>query len=499
MKYINVSWFCLLNCQLSLAQPMPAREFRGVWIATVANVDFPSQKGLKSKVQKKEFVNILNKQKENGINAVFFQVRPAADAFYKKSREPWSRWLTGEQGKAPKPNYDPLLFMIEQSHRRSMEFHAWFNPYRATFDSVSKIASNHITQTKPEWFLTYNGKKLFNPGLPQVRDYLTQVILDVVKNYDIDGVHFDDYFYPYSVANDSLRDEKTFRQFNNDFSDRNDWRRNNVNLLIKSLKDSIFAYKPYLKFGVSPFGVWRNSSQDTLGSDTQAGQTAYDNLYADVRLWLQNGWIDYVIPQVYFSTAHPKVNYTKLTDWWTKNCFDRHLYIGLGAYKTSRDKDSTWHTGAELGRQIAFNRTYNQIQGAVFFSSKTLINNPSHIADSLRENYFASPALLPIMAWKPKINISPPQKIKVKTSKKGIKLSWKNKNADAKNFVVYRTALDSGKKILIKIVASKKRNKLYDQQILPATTYSYTLTGLDRLQNEGTSSPPLLVTSKTSF
>lgn len=478
-----------------LAQSAPKREFRAVWIATVANIDFPSRRDLSTDEQKEEFRRILDAHQRNGLNAVVVQIRPAADALYARSREPWSPWLTGQQGRPPQPFYDPLEFMLAECRQRCMEFHAWFNPYRATFDSASYLIPNHLTKTHPEWFLTYGGKKIFNPGLPPVREYVTQVIMDVVRNYDIDGVHFDDYFYPYTIANDTLRDDDAFAQHPSGFADKDDWRRNNISLLVKNLHDSLKALKPWVKFGVSPFGVWRNLAVDSLGSDTQSGQTTYDNLYADVRLWLREGWIDYVAPQIYFSTQHPKVNYAKLLDWWTKNSFGRHLYIGQGAYKIGRDRDSTWRDVHQNGNQLRLNRTYAQVQGSIFFSSKSLIGNALGVGDSLRNDFYRHPALIPVMdsgAAAP----NAPAALKMKKKDKGMRLRWKATDPQTRYFAVYRFPLEQpvnvgdGRFLLATVAAQRKNGKLRrrtkynDVQTPNPAPCRYAVTAVSRLHHE---------------
>src|SRR3546814_405031 len=264
--------FCA--CLAATAQELPPkREFRAVWVATVANIDWPSEAGLSSDTQKREFRQLLEKHHQTGMNAVIVQVRPAADAFYAKGREPWSEWLTGTQGKAPSPFYDPLQFMVQEAHSRGMEFHAWFNPYRAVFRSNGRVDPDHITKRKPEWFFNYDGKKLFNPGISEARHYIVQVIMDVVRNYDVDGIHFDDYFYPYPARGEHIPDAALYRRYAPKGMSLEDWRRRNVNMLISELQDSIHAEKPYVKFGISPFGIWKNREQDVDGSDTDGGSS----------------------------------------------------------------------------------------------------------------------------------------------------------------------------------------------------------------------------------
>ena len=317
-----------------------------MWVATVENIDWPNQRGETPAQYRAEYRRLLDAGQKAGLNAVFVQIRPASDAFYKSDIEPWSKWLTGTQGKAPADGDDPLPFLITEAHRRGMEFHAWFNPYRATMDSVTRrLAPNHPYRQHPQWFLRYGGQLLYNPGLPEVRNHIYRVILDVVRRYDIDAVHFDDYFYPYPDPGKVFHDEAAFRDFNPDSLKLADWRRQNVNTLIHDLHDSIQSAKRWVKFGISPFGVWMNKSKAfPEGSDTRAGQPSYSNLYADTRLWLKEGWIDYIVPQLYWSTNFRLCPYPVLVDWWSKNHFDRHLYIGHGTYRMleSTRSDTTW-------------------------------------------------------------------------------------------------------------------------------------------------------------
>jgi len=369
----------------------PKREFRGVWIATVVNIDWPGDVHLSVDKQKQQLIDILDADQRAGINAVIFQVRPAADAFYAKSGEPWSRWLTGQQGVAPNPMYDPLEFAITEAHKRGMELHAWFNPYRATFDGNFKsLCTCHITNQMPSWFFTYGGIKLFNPGIPQVRDYIVKVILNVVDNYDIDGVHMDDYFYPYKIDGQKIKDDETFKAYAGEFTDIKDWRRNNVDLLIQMLSDSIHEHKPYMKFGIAPFGIWKNSSQDPEGSETHGGDSYYE-LYADTRKWMQQGWLDYVVPQLYWNFGYRLAPFENLVDWWSDNTFGRHLYVGQAPYRVFEPKSRAFHNPLELPNQVRYLRNNARVQGSVFFSNTSLIKNPLGFTDSLHTNFYKHP------------------------------------------------------------------------------------------------------------
>lgn len=379
-------------------KPIRSTEFRAAWVATVDNIDWPSRKGLPADSQKAEFARLADMHKRNGMNALIVQIRPATDAFYPSPYEPWSEWLTGVQGRPPFPYYDPLAFMIEETHKRGMEFHAWCNPYRAVFTiGRSSIAPNHITRTQPDWFLDYGGKRYFDPGNKDVQAFLTNVIRDILMRYQVDAIHFDDYFYPYKVPGKDFPDEFSFRKYGNGMS-RDDWRRSNVDSIILKLSSLINEVKPQVKFGISPFGVWRNEDKDPRGSKTQAGQTNYDDLYADILLWLKSGWIDYVAPQLYWEFGHKAAPYEVLLDWWSKNTYGKHCYIGLGIYRG--ESNTIWKDSTLLPRQIEALRKTPNVHGAIFFSSKSFTKNLNGWSDSLRLNYYAEPAEVPKMEWK---------------------------------------------------------------------------------------------------
>src|SRR5215470_1700983 len=385
---------------LSLSKPVDY-EFRGVWIATVDNIDWPAKGMVNVEDQKAEFIRQLEMHKANGMNAMIVQVRPSADAFYPSKYEPWSQWLTGVQGRAPSPYYDPLKFMIEETHRRGMEFHAWCNPYRADFQiGKSSIARNHITRTHPEWFLTYGDKKYFDPSNKDAQQFVVNVVTDIVKRYDVDAIHMDDYFYPYRIAGKEFPDQAAYERSGTSLS-KDDWRRSNVDSIISMLSRAIKQQKPWVKFGISPFSVWRNKDQDPDGSDSKASQTNYDDLYADVLLWLQKGWIDYVAPQLYLEIGNSKIAYEKLLDWWSKHTYGRHLYIGQGIYRAG-EKNPAWKNPEELPEQIQLLRQYPNVQGSIYFSSTSFDRNPNGWNDSLKNNYYRAPAQIPPMDWLPK-------------------------------------------------------------------------------------------------
>jgi uncharacterized lipoprotein YddW (UPF0748 family) len=387
---------CLLFFSL-FAFSQPKYEFRAAWVATVDNIDWPSLGNYNTVLQKAEFVRQLDMLQRLGMNAVIVQVRPACDAFFPSSMEPWSEWLTGTQGKAPVPYYDPLEFMIEETHKRGMEFHAWCNPYRAVFRvNHSSIASNHVSRQHPDWILTYGDTKYLDPGNKDVQIYVNLVIRDMLSRYDIDAIHFDDYFYPYRIGTVEFPDNTSYLKYGQGM-DKETWRRSNVDSVIVMLHRTIQEVKKKCKLGISPFGVWRNLSKDSLGSDTRAGQTNYDDLYADIMLWLKNGWIGYVVPQLYWEFEQKNAPFGVLLDWWSKNHFDRPCYIGLGIYRAG--SNMYWRDKNQLPRQLHAIRDHPDIGGQVYFSSTSFFKNAYGWNDTLSENFYNYPALIAPMSW----------------------------------------------------------------------------------------------------
>jgi uncharacterized lipoprotein YddW (UPF0748 family) len=396
-------------------------------VATVANIDWPSRQDLTSKEQRAEMLLLLDKCKENNINAVFVQIRPTADAFYPSTLEPWSQWLTGKQGKAPQPFYDPLEFIITEAHKRCIEVHAWLNPYRAlNADDISQFDKNHLFHKKRELFLKYGGKYYFDPGLDETREFLVSVVKNMVETYDVDAIHFDDYFYPYPEKGQAFPDDKSYTKNPRGFTaeQRNDWRRNNVNLVIKEISDTIKSIKPWVEFGISPFGVWRNASNDPRGSATQAGVSNYDDLYADILKWLQEGTIDYVVPQLYWEIGKKVADYSVLVDWWSKNNYGANLYIGLYASQLGNSKISAWNKGNELIRQLQLNKQYPQVKGVAYFSAKTFVRNPQGLNDSLKAGFYKYPAIVPVNKNIQVEASTPPQNLHLYKDHKEAVLIW---------------------------------------------------------------------------
>lgn len=495
IRFLLLFSFFFYFSSLSADEPLPKREMRGVWIATVANIDWPSRAGLPVTQQKQELLTILDNHQRAGMNAVFLQIRPSADAFYAISTEPWSRFLTGVQGKIPGEGFDPLQFAIEQAHLRGMELHPWFNPYRATFDLVrANVHADHITNRRPDWFFTYGGKKWFDPGIPEVRDYIVGVIMNVVNNYDIDGVHFDDYFYPYPDGNRPLPDDQTYKKYGTAFKDKADWRRDNVNTLIKTLADSIRTEKPYLRFGISPFGIWDNKRNHPDGSETN-GFSGYRQLYADALTWAREGWVDYLMPQLYFPFQHRLAAYETLVDWWGKNTYGRHLYIGHASYRASDNGDG-WQNRSQIPDQIRYLRDNPASQGSVFYSSKSIAGNLAGLRDSLQYDLYKYRALPPSMPWLDSIPPAPPQHVLVRTvqNQEAVMINWLPPLAAADGeyafgYVIYR--FNEGEEInidnpqnILHITYNGKQTTYTDYAVRRDGEYIYVVTSLDRIKNE---------------
>ncbi|MEZ7505358.1 glycoside hydrolase family 10 protein [Flavobacterium sp. Arc2] len=371
----------------------PKNEFRAVWIATVVNIDWPKSGSDPIEKQKADYLEILDTYKKLNYNAVIVQIRSVGDAFYPSKLAPWSKYLTGKEGQAPSPYFDPLEWMITEAHNRGFEFHAWLNPYRATMDLRTDILSpTHDYYKHPEWMIKYGGKYYYDPALPEVQTHLIAVVDEVVRNYDIDAIHFDDYFYPYKIPGENFNDTASFKKYGGGMN-LPDWRRLNVNNFVKYCAFSIKKIKPWVQFGISPFGVWRNKSVDPRGSDTNSGQTNYDDLFADPVAWMENCWIDYLLPQLYWSIDHRTASYAKLIKWWSENSTNTAIYIGNGSYKINTDSDKKWNIPSEIPNQIDLTRTYKNIGGNAFFSAKSFVNRNKAVTDLLLQNQYRYPAL----------------------------------------------------------------------------------------------------------
>lgn len=461
------------------------REFRGAWIQTAFQPEYAK---MTPREMKRDFIRKLDYLQQCGINAIIFQVRPEADAFYQSDIEPYSRFFTGRQGVAPRPLFDPMAFLIEECHKRNMEFHAWLNPYRASTAGQTTFAPTHIYNKHPEWFVTYNKMVLFDPGLPQSRDFICKVVRDIVSRYDVDAIHMDDYFYPYPVAGLAFPDDDSFRRYGlakgYKPNQRADWRRENVNTLIRELKRTILLTKPWVRFGISPFGIYRNqkSTPDKSGSLTNGLQN-YDDLYADVLKWVREGWIDYNMPQVYWEIGHPAADYVTLVKWWDANANGGHLYIGQDVARTMK--------ASHLTRKMKYERALPNIRGNCFWPANELLWNNRGVADSLKRNYHRHPALIPAYTH---LHNRPPKEVKslkAQWTPEGYKLTWKA-DQSATNpelacyFVVYRFAPGEKQDLSdpSRIVKITRRTEYLLPYNRGKEKYRYVVTAVDRFHNE---------------
>jgi len=385
--------FIFLSCATTKA---PKEEFRGVWVATVANIDWPKNPNDEVIKKKKDYIQILDFYQKMNFNASIVQVRTAGDALYPTDLAPWSRYLTGKEGEAPKEFDGPLKWMIEETHKRGMEFHAWLNPYRATVSlDTTQLSQKHDFFQHPDWIIKYGKKYYYNPGLPAVREKFNRIIEELVTNYEIDAIHFDDYFYPYKVEGETFDDTESYKKYGLPGQSLEDWRRSNVDSLVKDVHKTIKKHKPWVQFGISPFGVWKNKSTDPLGSDTKAGQTTYEDLYADPVLWVQEGWLDYLAPQVYWSMDYPVASHKIITSWWAKNTPNTNLYVGNGTYKIKNNADKAWKKNNEIPKQLHFARDLDNIDGNIFFSAKSLIGQHEKVNKKLQKKFYNLPAKNP--------------------------------------------------------------------------------------------------------
>ena len=471
---------------ISVFQAQPKREFRGAWIQCV-NGQFI---GLGTEGIQQTLRSQLDELQRDGVNAVIFQVRAECDAMYPSNYEPWSRFLTGQQGVAPQPYWDPLKWMIDECHKRGMELHAWINPYRAKTKTTSVLASSHIANTNPERVFKYDDQYILNPGQPENREYICKIATDITRRYDIDGFHIDDYFYPYPAPGQTIQDDKEFQKYNNGIKDRGDWRRYNVNLFIKQLSDSIHAVKPWVKFGVSPFGIYRNKKSSTIGSQT-SGMQNYDDLYADVLLWVNNGWVDYCVPQLYWQVGHSSADYEELIKWWNRYASNRPLYIGEDVERTVKYADPQNPQSNQLPYKRRLHDEMKNVDGTVLWYAKSFVDNTGNYAATMRTTYWRNPALQPLM---PFIDAKAPKKprgVKPVWTKDGYMLFWRSPRGKkwgdkAAKYVIYR--FNNGENInisnpskIVNITAETFYKLPYEDG---KTKYTYIVTALDRMSNE---------------
>jgi uncharacterized lipoprotein YddW (UPF0748 family) len=495
MKNFTILLITILISSTLFSQSIPPkREMRAAWVATVTNLDWPSSPNLTVAQQKQELINLLDELKRDGINTVIFQIRTECDALYSSSFDPWSYWLTGSQGTAPSPYYDPLEFAIDEAHKRGMELHAWFNPYRAdrSVGSYPK-ASNHVTVLHPDWIIRITTStsdfKFLDPGLPMVRDYVTSVIYDIVSRYDVDGIHADDYFYPYPPNQITNQDAATFATYPRGFTNLGDWRRDNVNVLIAQVNDTIQSVKPWVKFGMSPFGIWKNGVPPGI-----TGLDAYSTIYCDPIAWLHNRSIDYLTPQLYWPFGGGQ-DYAKLQPWWADSVYanQRHFYPGHALYRV--DPSSGNWAANEIPRQIRFDRANPKVQGGVFFRAKSFVSNFKGVTDSLRNDLYRYIAILPTMDWKDVVAPNPPQNLRFERLANGqAGLAWDlpqtaSDGDSAKRYVVYRfdySAILPGdlenSAYILKVEGS--RESIPGEPPSPTGPFYFVVTSLDRNYNE---------------
>ena len=469
----------------------PKREMRGAWVATVADIDWPN-KNESPQRQMAALETMLNKLKAAGINTVFFQVRTECDALYQSKYEPWSYWLTGTQGKAPNPFYDPLQFAIREAHKRGMELHAWLNPYRAVKTiGEYKISPEHISVTHPQWILKFKTQKILNPGIPAVRDYIAKVVADIVRRYNVDGIQFDDYFYPYApkITNE---DAATYRKYKGKFKSIDNWRRNNINMMVAEVYDTIQSINPHVKFGISPFGIVENKFAYTKGFES------FKTLYCDPITWLKNKTVDYILPQLYWAIGNKAADYGSLLPWWAAVAGARQVYVGI--FSTKMASPDYKGSPSEIEREIRLSRQMIRTYGTAFFSAKSIADNYSHFADSLRV-YYKYPALIPAMTWKDSVPPLTPDDLKAEIHGTSVALKW-NKPARASDgdtayrYVIYRFNNPSQVNIedawdILNIQNGDETDFIDTTAYDTSAQYTYAVTALDRMNNE--SKPVLIV------
>ena len=476
---IRPAFTALLLFVVSTVCANTVREFRGAWIQCV-NGQFM---GMSTADMQKTLTYQLDELQKDGANAIIFQVRPECDALYNSSIEPWSRFLTGEQGKAPSPYWDPLQWMIEQCHKRGMELHAWINPYRAKTKTTHVLSPKHIAHKRRDLVFEYDGQYILNPAYDENRQYICHVVGDILRRYDVDGLHIDDYFYPYPAAGCTIPDENLYRRNPGGHSNIGDWRRYNVNLFMKEMHDTIRAVTPWVKFGVSPFGIYRNKKSDPNGSDTRGLQN-YDDLYADVLLWINNGWVDYCVPQIYWQIGHPTADYKTLIQWWDRNASARPLYIGEDVERTVKYKDDDNPNQHQMPAKYKLHDFANNVQGTVLWYAKAAVDNIGNYGMMLRNVYWRNPALQPLMPFISKKQPGKPRKVKMVWTSDGPMLFWtapktKSKSKDwASNAHQYAVYCDG----TLVAVTSDTFFKL--PYVDGKTKHTYVVTSLNRIHNE---------------
>lgn len=491
-KTFKMSWLALVTLLLTISTTLRAdnnakRQFRGAWIQCV-NGQFV---GLGTTNMQNTLRYQLDELEKDGVNAIIFQVRAECDALYPSKYEPWSRFLTGKQGLAPSPYWDPLQWMITECHKRGMELHAWINPFRAKTKTTTALADNHIVRQQPGRAFEYDGQYILDPAQAANRDYICQIVDDIVTRYDVDGLHIDDYFYPYPSAGHAIPDQAEYQSNPKGFKNIADWRRDNVNIAIKQLSETIHKRKPWVKFGVSPFGIYRNArTAPNVGSQT-TGLQNYDDLYADVLLWVNNGWIDYCAPQIYWQIGHSAADYKTLITWWDKYAANRPLFIGEDVERTVKYSDPANPSSHQLPAKHQLHQQMPHVNGTILWYAKAVVDNVGNYGTVLRNNYWRYPALQPLMPFIDKKAPKKPRGVKPVWTSDGYILFWKQPKGKkwhdvATKYVVYR--FNNGEKINLddnsKIVKITYDTMYKLPYVDGKTKYTYVVTALDRMSNE---------------
>ncbi len=481
--------FTNLGCEVSIKMCAAGkREFRGAWIQCV-NGQFES---IGTEKMQQTLTYQLNELQKDGVNAIIFQVRPECDALYESRYEPWSRFLTGKQGTQPQPYWDPLQWMITECHKRGMELHAWINPFRAKTKVTKELSRTHIAMRRPDLVFPYDGLYILNPAKAENREYICNVTADILRRYDVDGLHMDDYFYPYPAAGCTIPDNDDFIKNPRGFVNIEDWRRDNVNLFIKQLHDTIRSVKPWVKFGVSPFGIYRNQKSDPERGSATNGLQNYDQLYADVILWVNEGWIDYCVPQLYWEIGHKAADYDTLIRWWSQYASNRPLFIGEDVERTVKYADLNNPQQHQMAAKYYLHDLLPNINGTVLWYAKAAVDNIGNYGTMLRTKYWRTPALQPLMPFIDDTTPGMVKKIKPVWTEDGYMLfwqepkftSWRDK---AVKYVVYQ--FDKKEEINIDDVSHIIGTTTDPWFKLPynngKTKYMYVVTALNRLSNEG--------------
>ena len=469
------------------------RQMRGAWLTTVRNIDWPSEPGLSAEEQKEELDAYLDDAVDMNLNAVFLHARPTADAVYDSDLEPWARYLTGEQG--GDPGYDPLEYAVEEAHERGLEMHSWFNPYRVGLQDpdVANLADDHPVVENPDWLIEHGDEAYVDPGNPEVREWVTGVIMDVVERYDIDGMHFDDFFYPYPAEGEEFEDDASWEAHGGDFDDRGDWRRDNVDQLMRDVHGQIQQSKPWVSFGVSPFGIWRNDSTDPSGSPS-SGLQSYDAQFADTRTWIEEGTIDYVAPQLYWERGFATADYEAMTDWWADEVegTDVDLYIGQAAYRLG---DDGWTGDDALSAQLDYSGDLAEVGGDIYFSIKNMRDSGAAV-DHLTDTHYSEPALPPTVDSDQGPLTGVVEDVEARAGDTGVEVEW-SETDHARFYAVHRLpeealeeAVEEGPETQCATLTQENLVGLTGETTLTDTepgedTAGYVVTALDDFRAEG--------------